>query len=239
MKSGQRKKAEVLLRQAVAQNPRDAQAWLWLSGVVNDSRERLQCLQRVLAIDPCNKIAIRGVIRLAEEHIHSQAASPARNVATLPKSEEEWVIFRVRPSEFPFLISSVLIILLVISMLTLSSKANLDSLSEGMWILFSLAIGGTFFWKLGQAFLQAMFHRYTLTNKRLIVRKGILNRHQKVIPLQKIQDVSVQQPLLLRLLGMGNILVESAGGRSAVRLIALPACEKLAQQILKQVEQYQ
>jgi len=54
---------------------------------------------------------------------------------------------------------------------------------------------------------------FVLTTDRLIFRKGILSRQGKEIPLERLNDVSYQQNILQRLLGAGNLLVESGGER--------------------------
>ncbi len=54
---------------------------------------------------------------------------------------------------------------------------------------------------------------FVLTTDRLIYRKGILARQGKEIPLERLNDVSYDQSLFQRLLGAGDLLVESGGER--------------------------
>jgi uncharacterized membrane protein YdbT with pleckstrin-like domain len=54
---------------------------------------------------------------------------------------------------------------------------------------------------------------FVLTTDRLIYRKGILSRQGKEIPLERLNDVGYHQSLLQRLLGAGDLLVESGGER--------------------------
>src|SRR3954451_15931073 len=54
---------------------------------------------------------------------------------------------------------------------------------------------------------------FVLTTDRLIYRKGILSRQGKEIPLERVNDVSYNQSLFQRLLGAGDLLVESGGER--------------------------
>jgi hypothetical protein len=46
-----------LLAQALQADPRNVQAWLWMSQVVDTDEQRRDCLQRVLAIQPQNRAA--------------------------------------------------------------------------------------------------------------------------------------------------------------------------------------
>jgi hypothetical protein len=65
LKAGRKAQARALLARAVRQNPRDERAWLWLSGAVETEAERRTCLERVLALDPDNEAARRGLDSLA------------------------------------------------------------------------------------------------------------------------------------------------------------------------------
>jgi pimeloyl-ACP methyl ester carboxylesterase len=66
LQNGDRAGACQLLAEALRQRPDDEQAWLWLSGAVESDKERLDCLQRVLAIDPGNQAALAGLEALSQ-----------------------------------------------------------------------------------------------------------------------------------------------------------------------------
>ena len=53
---------------------------------------------------------------------------------------------------------------------------------------------------------------YALTDSALWFRKGILNRNQRHARLDRIQAVDITQPVLARLVGLGKLDVEVAGG---------------------------
>ncbi|MCE9518191.1 MAG: PH domain-containing protein [Verrucomicrobia bacterium] len=46
---------------------------------------------------------------------------------------------------------------------------------------------------------------FTLTNERLLVTRGIITRHQDNLELYRVRDYCVKQPILLRMLGLGNL----------------------------------
>lgn len=58
-----------LLAQALAVDPRDDRAWLWLSGVVSSDAERRYCLEQVLALDPAHAAARRGLAQLPADTV--------------------------------------------------------------------------------------------------------------------------------------------------------------------------
>ncbi len=61
---GNRDQALVLLLQAVEQEPRSEEAWLWLARLVETEAQRIECLRRVLDIDPDNHAAQADLARL-------------------------------------------------------------------------------------------------------------------------------------------------------------------------------
>lgn len=58
---GKREQAKAILMQVVEQDQNNVQAWLWLSGVVDDLEDRQVCLENVLTLDPDNVAAQRGL----------------------------------------------------------------------------------------------------------------------------------------------------------------------------------
>ena len=63
-------------------------------------------------------------------------------------------------------------------------------------------------------------HRHLMvTTRRVIYTEGIFNKKQRVINLQRIQDVGVQQGIVARMFGYGDLLTESAGEMSGSELI--------------------
>lgn len=68
------------------------------------------------------------------------------------------------------------------------------------------------------------FTQFVLTDERLVLRKGIIARSGVEIPLEVINDVIFSQTILERLLGFGDLIVESAGemGQSRFSNISNP-----------------
>lgn len=66
-KTGDHERARDLLTRAVERDEEDVAAWLWLSGVVDDLEERAVCLENVLALEPENAAARKGLARLREQ----------------------------------------------------------------------------------------------------------------------------------------------------------------------------
>lgn len=68
-KAGQRERACTFLRRVVEYDEENIPAWLWLSGVVESLDERRTCLEQVLALDPQNAVARKGLAQIHKERM--------------------------------------------------------------------------------------------------------------------------------------------------------------------------
>lgn len=75
-KAGQREHARELLMRVVEQDEESALAWLWLSSVVDSLDDQEICLENVLALDPDNDAARKGLAFVRKQK-ESQAPSSA------------------------------------------------------------------------------------------------------------------------------------------------------------------
>lgn len=66
---------------------------------------------------------------------------------------------------------------------------------------------------------------YTLTDRRVLIRNGILARSGRDIPLSRISDVAFRNTLGQRILGCGTLIIESAGEHGQVELVNVPHVE--------------
>lgn len=82
-----RDRAEQILRRAVELDEMNEQGWLWLSGVVED-REKVTCLEKVLAINPRNERAQAGLAYL-RDRLPPPEARPEAPAISEPKPKEE------------------------------------------------------------------------------------------------------------------------------------------------------
>ena len=89
LNAGRTAEARRLLAQVVQQDERNEMGWLWLSGAVDTDEDRRICLENVLAINPNNSRAKRGLeYLLANKSVQPlrAASQPALDVE-LPKDE--------------------------------------------------------------------------------------------------------------------------------------------------------
>jgi membrane protein YdbS with pleckstrin-like domain len=79
--------------------------------------------------------------------------------------------------------------------------------------------------------------RLVVTTSRLIRRTGLLARRAREIPLGACTDVSYRQTLWDRIIGAGDVLLESAGRDGQEVFPDLPHPERIQQQIISQVDE--
>lgn len=99
------------------------------------------------------------------------------------------------------------------------------------------------FWLLGwgQWYTRRAFEalQCVLTDRSLVVRRGILFKVEKTIPLDKIQDLSLREGPLLKAFGLMSVKVETAGqsaaqGGSEANLLGIVDARQFRDRVLEQ-----
>ena len=85
-------------------------------------------------------------------------------------------------------------------------------------------------------FLRWQTTTYQLTSRRLRLRSGILSRSGRDFPLIRISDVSFSPGLIDRMLGCGQLVVESAGEHGQLVLNEIPQVEMVQATLFQLVE---
>ena len=75
-------------------------------------------------------------------------------------------------------------------------------------------------------FLKWVTSTYTVTDRRIITRRGILNKTGHDLPLRRINNVNYERSLTDRILGCGTLVLETAAGQPLV-LHDLPRVERV------------
>ncbi|HET6909852.1 MAG TPA: PH domain-containing protein [Mycobacteriales bacterium] len=78
--------------------------------------------------------------------------------------------------------------------------------------------------------------RYVLTNRRMVIRRGVFGRSGRDIPLTRVNDVSFHHSLVERLLRCGTLTIESAGEHGQVVLPEVPDVELVQREVYRCIE---
>lgn len=80
-------------------------------------------------------------------------------------------------------------------------------------------------------FLSWFSTTYTVTNRRIITRTGVITRTGRDIPLTRVNDVSHERGLIDRILRCGTLIIWSAGEQGKVVLDDVPRVQTIRAQI--------
>jgi uncharacterized membrane protein YdbT with pleckstrin-like domain len=76
-----------------------------------------------------------------------------------------------------------------------------------------------------------------LTSERLILRAGVFTKSGREIPLERVNDLTYRQSFFERVIGAGDLLVESGGERGQQVLRMVPNPMRVQQAIYKQMSE--
>jgi uncharacterized membrane protein YdbT with pleckstrin-like domain len=77
---------------------------------------------------------------------------------------------------------------------------------------------------------------YVFTNERVVLQHGVFSRERRDIPLNRVNDHSMNQRFSERLLGCGTLTIESAGERGQTVLADIPGVGRVQTKLYELVE---
>ncbi len=112
------------------------------------------------------------------------------------------------------LINYAVLIALAAILILLSSLLFIPAETRGV------AAGGVLFGLLlvGIAYLNVYATSYTVTSERVVQRKGLLSRRVSEVEISDIRNVQVNQGIIQRMFGIGNVGISTAG-QSGVEIV--------------------
>ena len=130
------------------------------------------------------------------------------NEQILFKTQHHWIVL-----VYPFIISLIIFGLFIL-LYSLISNAS-------FWIII---IGFLSFGYFGYQYLERRFDIWVVTNLRILDEQGVFSISAKESPLEKINNVTYHQSLTGRILGFGDIEIQTAAemGATTYRKIAKP-----------------
>ena len=118
----------------------------------------------------------------------------------------------------PFVIGLVVLALAVLADRTFAD----GKVALGVWVLAGLLL----LWFVARPVLEWLTASYTITDRRLITRSGVLARKGHDIPLSRISDVAYELGLVDRMLGCGTLIISDASTNGRVLLHDIPKVEE-------------
>lgn len=81
--------------------------------------------------------------------------------------------------------------------------------------------------------LQLSFTSLTIDNGRIRYESGMFSKSTRTMDLSKLQDVRVDQTVSQRLMGIGDLSIESAGNTSQIVILSIDRPQEAADRILE------
>jgi uncharacterized membrane protein YdbT with pleckstrin-like domain len=122
----------------------------------------------------------------------------------------------------------------VLVLLVGSLKQNGDVQAASLW--FTAAVAAAWAVWLGSRLIRWQTTHFVVTSERLVFRSGILAKQSRDIPLEKVNDLASSQTFFERLLGSGDLVIESAGERGLQKFTDIPHPDAVQQEIYRQME---
>lgn len=166
-----------------------------------------------------------------------------------PEFDEEKIILKTRPRIFTYsksiIFKMILLGLLIyfinpIISLTVTIQSYLIEfvqfpLVQLVTILLVLTIFILITWGLGDL-ISWHFIEYVLTNQRVIVQKGFINKKRSFMHYHKVQDIVIYQSIVQRIFASGDIEVFSAHGNTPLILEEVPQPYQIEDKINRMID---
>jgi uncharacterized membrane protein YdbT with pleckstrin-like domain len=90
-------------------------------------------------------------------------------------------------------------------------------------------------WFVGR-YLRWATTNFVVTTDRLIYRTGVLAKHGREIPLDRVNDITFNQSIFERVIGAGDLVIESAGERGQQPFTDVSHPARVQNEIYRQIE---
>ncbi|MBK6764470.1 MAG: PH domain-containing protein [Micrococcales bacterium] len=150
--------------------------------------------------------------------------------------DDEQVQFELRPA-WKTLIWPIIWLLVIIGV-TAFLLAKVNSWFEGStgtimtWVLAIAALIALFIMVI-RPFLFWWTTQYVFTNRRIIIRTGIVARRGRDMPLSKVNDVSFDHSVWERVLNCGTLMIESAAENGQLVIENIPNVEQVQREVYR------
>jgi membrane protein YdbS with pleckstrin-like domain len=116
--------------------------------------------------------------------------------------------------------------------------ASVVPVTRAQWVVQAVVWGLAFLaiaWLVLRPFLRWLTTSYTFTNRRFMLRSGVLAKHGRTIPLNRISGVDYEVGIVDRVFGCGTLVVSDASETGTVLLHDIPQVERVQMQIAEEL----
>lgn len=145
-------------------------------------------------------------------------------------ADDEEIVYEMRP-HWRALVGPILVFLVTLGVGGfLLAKSGDNAIVR--WIVLAVALVALFWWVL-RPLAYWWTTIYVITNRRIIVRYGLIARNGRDMPLSRVNDVSFSHTVLDQILNCGTITIESAGEKGQLTMRGVPDVETIQRDIYR------
>jgi len=144
---------------------------------------------------------------------------------------DEHVVMHLHP-HWKAMIGPIVVVILAVAAVVASLVFLSPPLQIAVGVVALVAVVWLTFWP----YLKWRTTHYVFTNERVLLQTGVFSRDRRDIPLARVNDHSMSQKFIERLLGCGTLTIESAGERGQSMLNDIPGVEKVQTTLYELVE---
>lgn len=145
-------------------------------------------------------------------------------------ADHEQIVYETRPHWVALVLPGLWTLAALVAIILVPGKTT-------GWTVLKIAIALAWLWLAVIPAVRWRFTLFVLTTDRLITRSGVIAKRSKEIPLERINDVAFNQTILERIVGAGDLLIESAGERGQERITNVRKPEQMQLMIYKEAEE--
>lgn len=211
-------RARSILSQVIKADPRNEGAWLLFADVAEKKEHAIYSLEQVLKLNPVNMEALDRLNALKAPPVPTTAnpsptpvtATQSTPLQTAHAPQRETVILEERMHVAVFLLPPLMALVgIAVALLIRSFPGYGMDLIAGIAFL-GFMLGAML--ELIRTTVRYFTSHLTLTNKRILIKRGLLNRQSYEILLRQVEGIGVKQPLVGRVFGFGTVVVTGTGG---------------------------
>jgi uncharacterized membrane protein YdbT with pleckstrin-like domain len=146
-------------------------------------------------------------------------------------NEDEDIVFDLHPHWKALVLPTLLAPVVVFVATFVAGKVPEGDHQGKLRGLVALAAAVAFVWFVVAPYVRWLTTHFVLTNRRVLMREGLLARKGRDIPIFRINDVTFEHTVVERVFGCGTLVVESAGERGQVSLKHIPHVEDVQRAI--------
>ena len=137
-------------------------------------------------------------------------------------ARQHWAVFL--PTVLVLLAVAVVTAVILVLLPRSVSGHDIGTVKAVIGLVIGLFVVGAFLLR----YLRWRYTTYVLTDKRILLSRGILSRYTESITLDRIQDTAISQSLIGRMFKAGTVEIESAGRDGTEMLHRVPRAEATA-----------